>query len=216
MSLFCVHKLCTLPPFAQKRATTYISEKAHLLEETNMVYVIQPGDSLYSVAIKFNTTLQLLLTYNPEIDNPNLIYPGQIMRLPPREFSYSLCPVLKQGDRGPNVSRIQFMLQQVGLYRGAIDGIYGSLTQTALVTWQHNTRELEVTGFVDADTWTSLGFQCEERPIIGQYIVRPGSSLYKIAIWFGTTVENILRVNPQIQNPNLIFGGQVIHIPAAN
>ncbi|MDX5474960.1 MAG: LysM peptidoglycan-binding domain-containing protein, partial [Bacillaceae bacterium] len=68
----------------------------------------------------------------------------------------------------------------------------------------------------DADTWTSLGFQCEERPIIGQYMVRPGSSLYKIAIWFGTTVENILRVNPQIQNPNFIFGGQVINIPAAN
>ncbi|WP_096155560.1 MULTISPECIES: LysM peptidoglycan-binding domain-containing protein [Bacillus] len=180
-----------------------------------MVYVIQPGDTLYSLATRFNTTLQLLMAYNAEIENPNLIYPGQIIQLPPREFSYTLCPVLRQGDRGPNVSRIQFMLQTVGLYRGVIDGIYGPLTQTAVLTWQRNTRELEMTGIVDAETWTSLGFQCEERPIIGQYIVRPGSSLFKIAIWFGTSVESILRVNPQIQHPNLIFGGQVINIPAA-
>ncbi|MBM6618323.1 peptidoglycan-binding domain-containing protein [Bacillus suaedaesalsae] len=55
-----------------------------------------------------------------------------------------------------------------------MDGIYGPLIQNAVITRQQNIRELEVTGYVDPDTWMSLGFQCEVRPKLAQYIVRPG------------------------------------------
>lgn len=39
-------------------------------------YSVQPGDTLYRIAVRFGTTLQQLLTVN-NIANPNLIYPGQ-------------------------------------------------------------------------------------------------------------------------------------------
>jgi N-acetylmuramoyl-L-alanine amidase len=178
-----------------------------------MIYIVQPGDSLFSIARKFNTTLDLLITFNPQIVNPHLIFPGQIINLPPGEFSDQLCPLLRQGDRGPAVSRIQILLKFVGLYTGAIDGIFGPLTQAALITWQRNTREIEMTGVVDPETWVSLGFECGVRPAIAQYIVRPGSSLFIIATWFGVSVESLLQVNPQITNPNLIYAGQIINIP---
>lgn len=180
-----------------------------------MIYVVQPGDTLYTIALKNKYNLNILIEYNPELENPNVIYPGQYITLPPTEFSYKLCPILRQGDRGIDVSRVQFLLKRNGFYNGSIDGIYGPLTQNAVVTWQRSVRELEVTGFVDPDTWTSLGFQCEVRPKLAQYIVRQGSSLFEIAIWFRLTVQDILKVNPLITNPNFIYAGQVINIPVS-
>ncbi|MFZ5944947.1 MAG: SafA/ExsA family spore coat assembly protein [Bacillota bacterium] len=45
-------------------------------------YIVQPGDSLYYIAIRFNVSLQTLIAANPQIVNPNLIYPGQVICIP--------------------------------------------------------------------------------------------------------------------------------------
>jgi LysM repeat protein len=45
------------------------------------------------------------------------------------------------------------------------------------------------------------------------YFVRPGDTLYKIALKFNTTVENLIASNPQLPNPNLIFINQQLCIP---
>lgn len=42
-----------------------------------------------------------------------------------------------------------------------------------------------------------------------------GDTLFEFAAIFGITVEEILAVNPGIINPNLIFPGQIVVIPAA-
>ena len=46
------------------------------------------------------------------------------------------------------------------------------------------------------------------------YYVRRGDTLRNIASRLSTTVDEILRLNPQITNPNLIYVGQAITIPA--
>ncbi len=46
------------------------------------------------------------------------------------------------------------------------------------------------------------------------YVVQWGDTLGTIAWRFGVTVADILAVNPQISNPNLIYAGQVIYLPA--
>ncbi len=46
------------------------------------------------------------------------------------------------------------------------------------------------------------------------YVVQPGDTLGKIAARIGSSVSAILAVNPQIWNPNLIYVGQVINLPA--
>jgi LysM repeat protein len=52
-------------------------------------------------------------------------------------------------------------------------------------------------------------------PIVGTwYTVRPGDTLQTIAWQFGTTWQAIAQANG-IVNPNLIFAGQVLFIPAA-
>jgi LysM repeat protein len=44
--------------------------------------VVQPGDTLYNIARTHGTTYQFILTYNPDIKNPALIYPGEQIYVP--------------------------------------------------------------------------------------------------------------------------------------
>ena len=44
-------------------------------------YVVKQGDTLSAIARKYNTTYQVLAEYN-SISNPNLIYPGQVIKIP--------------------------------------------------------------------------------------------------------------------------------------
>lgn len=43
-------------------------------------YVVRPGDNLYAIADRYGLELQTLLDLN-NLENPNIIYPGQILRL---------------------------------------------------------------------------------------------------------------------------------------
>jgi spore coat assembly protein SafA len=45
-----------------------------------------------------------------------------------------------------------------------------------------------------------------------KHTVRRGDTLYKIAKHHGTTVHRLIRKNPQIFNPNLIYPGQRIRV----
>ncbi len=47
------------------------------------------------------------------------------------------------------------------------------------------------------------------------YIIKPGDTLFGIAIVHHTTVDAILKANPQITNPNLIFAGETLNLPQA-
>ena len=48
----------------------------------------------------------------------------------------------------------------------------------------------------------------------GTYVVQWGDTLGKIAARTGVSWRDILAVNPQIQNPSLIYAGQVIYLPS--
>jgi LysM repeat protein len=48
-----------------------------------------------------------------------------------------------------------------------------------------------------------------------EYTVREGNTLFAIAQFFQTTVDDILQYN-NIQNPSLIYTGEVLTIPAGS
>jgi spore coat assembly protein SafA len=48
----------------------------------------------------------------------------------------------------------------------------------------------------------------------GTYVVQYGDTLRKIADRFGFGLGDLIAANPQIPNPNLIYPGQVIYLPA--
>lgn len=48
----------------------------------DLVYVIQPGDTLWKIAVKNETGISELIAKNLQFKNPNLIYPGQKVYIP--------------------------------------------------------------------------------------------------------------------------------------
>jgi peptidoglycan DL-endopeptidase LytF len=54
----------------------------------NNFYTIQPGDTIFQIAINYDVSLEALQNFNPGLD-PNLISPGQRLCIPPRQ---SGCP----------------------------------------------------------------------------------------------------------------------------
>jgi D-gamma-glutamyl-meso-diaminopimelic acid endopeptidase CwlS len=45
------------------------------------------------------------------------------------------------------------------------------------------------------------------------YVVEGGDTLSEIAVRFGTTLDEVLKANPQIEDASLIFPGERIVIP---
>ncbi len=64
-------------------------------------------------------------------------------------------PVLRQGSRGPAVSRVQALLNVAGAAGLAVDGTFGARTERAVRAFQES-RHLLVDGTVGPQTWTSL------------------------------------------------------------
>jgi spore coat assembly protein SafA len=57
-------------------------------------YVVQPGDTLSGIAERFGVSLSDLEKANPQITNPDLIFPGEIIHIPSRRRRY----VVQRGD----------------------------------------------------------------------------------------------------------------------
>ncbi len=45
-------------------------------------YTVKSGDSIWKIAAKYQTGISELLAQNPQIKNPNMIYPGQKLTIP--------------------------------------------------------------------------------------------------------------------------------------
>lgn len=46
------------------------------------IYIVKKGDTLWGIAKRYQVTLTALIAANPQIKNPNLIYPGNRVNIP--------------------------------------------------------------------------------------------------------------------------------------
>lgn len=70
-----------VPPPGQSTPTP-TEIPAGLPRGTKIEYVVQPLDSLLTIASKFNSTVEAIVEENPEIDDPAAIYVGQKIIVP--------------------------------------------------------------------------------------------------------------------------------------
>lgn len=80
--------------------------------------------------------------------------------------------LFKYGSRGDDVARIQSVLARDGYYRGAIDGVFGPLTNRAVLRYQGYVG-LKADGVVGPRTW---------RALFGAHDPFPGTSVVQ-ALW---------------------------------
>ncbi|WHY78713.1 SafA/ExsA family spore coat assembly protein [Neobacillus sp. WH10] len=52
------------------------------LSSAQQIYTVQPGDSLWKIAVKYQVGITEIIQANPQFKNPNLIYPGQKVNIP--------------------------------------------------------------------------------------------------------------------------------------
>lgn len=102
--------------------------------EDYFCYQVQWGDTLWGISLRYDTTVEVIAELNG-IQDPNLIYVGQVLKIP------------------------------------------------------------------------------KPAPETVTYTVAAGDTLWEIAVRFGTTVDAIAALN-HIENPNLIYPGQVLQLPS--
>lgn len=127
----------TPPPPQATHAVIQTAEPIRSLIETRE-YVVQPGDTLSGIALRFGVTVDLLQAVN-DLENPNLLRVGQTLILP------QLPDILTEGVklipdsrlvRAPGSNQFDiatFIDQQPGYIRVAADEVTGSILNAAQI-----------------------------------------------------------------------------------
>jgi LysM repeat protein len=166
------------------------------------VTVVQ-GDTLRKIGERCGTTVSALLRANPGIGSGNLIYPGQVLVLPGTIL-------------GTDGGYFVYIVARGDTLKGLATRF--GVTVDSLLAWNKEITNANViyegqrlTVFVAPSTPPPSN----PPPASGQtYYVKKGDTLRIIAAKFNTTVDAILKVNTNITNPNVIYVGQAINLPA--
>jgi LysM repeat protein len=160
------------------------------------------GDTLLKIANRCGTTVSALRRANLEIGSSSLIFPGQVLQLPGAILGTDggfFIYIIARGDT------LRSLASRFGTTVDALLAANPDITNANVI---YEGQRLKVySGSVTPPP-------NNPPPASGQiYYAQRGDTLRKIAAKFNTTVDTILKVN-QITNPNLIYVGQAITIPA--
>jgi len=179
-------------------------------------YVVQVGDTLYRIALRFGTTVDVLVSLNG-LTNSNVLYVGQVLIINPgggttQPTSVPATNVPPPPTTAPGNQTVTYTVQP-GDTLLAIAIRFGT-TVSALV---------QLNGLASPDV-ISVGQVLTIKQGSGQpqptatpqnqtvtYTVKPGDTLGQIALRFGTTYQQIALLN-NLSNPDIIAVGQVLII----
>jgi len=114
---------------------------------------VQKGDTLRKIAAAHGTNWQTLADVNG-LQDPYIIHPGQMLRLP--GAVWQVTRLLKKGCSGRDAAALQERLNAAGFACGSVDGIFGTKTEQAVRAFQQS-RSLTVDGLAGKHTVTALG-----------------------------------------------------------
>ena len=159
------------------------------------VYNIRPGDSLYSLAQRFHTTIDAILAANPGISPTNLQI-GQQICIPVPPVS-NTCPggyfhTVVIGDTFYNIA------QRAGIAVEALRAANPGVDPNRLQIGQQ----------ICVPAPAPPTVPCPGTP----YAVQPGDTFIGLARRFGYTLDALLAANPGI-NPQTLQVGQEICLP---
>lgn len=162
-----------------------------------LIYVVARGDTLRSLANRFNSTVESIVASNPSITNPNVIYEGQRLTI------YAVGPGNPPPTQPPPPSggvyyvvRGDTLRKIAAKFNTTVDAILKANPQITNPNVIYVGQAITIPGSSQIST----------------HVVQRGDTLRKIANRYGTTVDALLALNPGIKNPNLIYVGQVIRI----
>lgn len=166
----------------------------------SVYYTVQSGDTLSEIASRYGTTVQEIVDIN-NIANPNLIYPGQTLRI--------LTNSTVHGSESRGTGSITYTVQR-GNTLSQIASSYGVTVEHIVEINDIQNPNLIYPGEklrITGSTNTNLN------PVLqnNYYTVQRGDTLWGIARRYGVTVQYLVNLNG-ISNPNLIYPGQLIKV----
>lgn len=163
-------------------------------------YTVQSGDTLSEIASRYGTTVQELVDIN-HLANPNLIYPGQSLRIATNSTQTG-AETRGTGSIVYTVQRGNTLSQIANAYGVTVAHIVeiNNLTDPNLIYPGEKLRITESTN-TNLNPVTQNNF----------YTVQTGDTLSGIARRYGVTVQYLVNLNG-IRNPNLIYAGQMLRV----
>ena len=172
---------------------------------TGFIYTVQPGESLFIIAQRFGVTVPQILAANPQITDPNVIFPGQKICIPavapppPPPTCTGFIYTVQPGDT------LFLIAQRFGVTVPQILAANPQITDPNVIFPGQRICIPAVTPPPPPPPPPCTGFI---------YTVQPGDTLFLIAQRNNIPLQTLIAANPQIPNPNLIFPGQRICVPA--
>ncbi|GEM_PF-450614 len=202
-------------------------------------YIVQPGDTLSTIASHFNITIQDIYNANPGLSRTLPVSAGQQIRLPEgaaRVPTTSVTPSNVAPDMLVTVGATGFRANtSVVIGFGQLESEFVQIDRATTNENGAVYRVLRIPNWVEVGERYAFVVQREDAtgvsavsnplrvttdsnvgiPVTGSgfYVVQSGDSLSEIAARFGTSVATLLTLNPNIENPSLIFTGQRIILP---
>jgi len=178
-------------------------------------YIIRPGDTLFSISLKFNVPLDTLVTLN-NIAAPDSINAGETLKIPVTEEFYAIaklvseqcCNVDDVKASGEATLNDSITYKRHKVRRG--DTVYMLAKEYNTTTGNILALNPTVTDVKNLQIGTVLTI-----PVTGEstyiYTVRPGDTVYSIARSHNTTVESIMKYN-YIESDYTLYPGQQLVI----
>ena len=177
--------------------------------DTTFTYTVKKGDSLYSIARIYNTTVNEIINLN-NLKSTSLSI-GQTLKIPEKYKAIDTAPnyinyTVKRGDNLYSIAR---------QFKTTVDTIMqdNALQNSTLRIGQNLKIRTNETLEVEECFGTDY-VPLNDNPNTINYTVKKGDSLYKIANNFNTSVSDIVRINNL--NSNNLSIGQVLKIPNSN
>ncbi|MFQ3568124.1 MAG: LysM peptidoglycan-binding domain-containing protein [Aggregatilineales bacterium] len=174
------------------------------------VYVVQRGDTLFRIALRHNITVEALARLNG-ISNPNNIEVGQRLLVPAHPGE---TPVARYHRVQPGET-LQSISQAYGLEPMLLAELNALQPDQEIVIGQYlNVLIAEIEPPAGGETSSFDETPLLSPPVVVHRVAR-GETLFRIAMAYGVTVNDLVAANT-IADPTLIYAGQELIIPNVN